>query len=186
MQKALNTLLFTLPVVSPCPFASNEAAAPNDAIHQPHLRRRLTHLTENPDTEKKFNAIINRRAHNRRSLQTTCVSEATYDAIDEDIVDLSLAFADNKSRAHFLGGIVRLAAHDFVSCTVHHFLACTGNTSCILMYVLSYVFSFHSQPPRWTSTNVLWMHQWELMDASTFLIHPTQDCLKIFGAMTVN
>jgi hypothetical protein len=43
------------------------------------------------------------------------LSEAEYDAIDADVAALSAAFGnDNVSRAHFLGGIVRLVAHDFM------------------------------------------------------------------------
>lgn len=37
-----------------------------------------------------------------------------YDEIDSDIALLSLTISDRLQRSHFLGGIVRLAAHDFM------------------------------------------------------------------------
>lgn len=37
-----------------------------------------------------------------------------YASIDADIARLKLSITDNTARAHFLGGIVRLAAHDFM------------------------------------------------------------------------
>eukprot|EP00804_Cyclotella_cryptica_P029090 CCRYP_005275-RB/>CCRYP_005275-RB protein AED:0.07 eAED:0.07 QI:278/0.6/0.83/1/0.6/0.5/6/445/730 len=43
-----------------------------------------------------------------------CFSKITYDSIDADISQLKLSISDNIARSHFLGGIVRLAAHDFM------------------------------------------------------------------------
>ena len=58
------------------------------------------------------------RSPTRRPTTTTanpaCVTLSTYDAIDADIAQLKNNIADAKSRSHFLGGIVRLAAHDFM------------------------------------------------------------------------
>ncbi|KAL7432080.1 hypothetical protein ACHAXH_003840 [Discostella pseudostelligera] len=58
------------------------------------------------------------RSPTRRPTTTTsnpaCVTLSTYDAIDADIANLKNNIADAKSRSHFLGGIVRLAAHDFM------------------------------------------------------------------------
>ena len=48
------------------------------------------------------------------TMDSGCVSFSTYDAIDNDIAALKNNIADAKSRSHFLGGIVRLAAHDFM------------------------------------------------------------------------
>ena len=48
------------------------------------------------------------------SSNPACVSFSTYDAIDADIANIKNNIADAKSRSHFLGGIVRLAAHDFM------------------------------------------------------------------------
>ena len=41
-----------------------------------------------------------------------CFSEATYDAIDADILQIKNGIADPQQRSHFLGGIVRLAVRD--------------------------------------------------------------------------
>ena len=41
-----------------------------------------------------------------------CFSEATYDAIDNDIEQIKNGIADPQERSHFLGGIVRLAVRD--------------------------------------------------------------------------
>ena len=43
-----------------------------------------------------------------------CFTASTYEAIDSDIATLQRHIADAKTRSHFLGGIVRLAAHDFM------------------------------------------------------------------------
>ena len=108
MQKAFTYLLLSLPLVTPCPFSGNVAGdAPDDPIHhRPGLRRRrrLTALSDEPETREKLNAIVANRAaiaSKQRSLQTAaaCVSEETYDAIYEDIVQLSETFLDNVSRA---------------------------------------------------------------------------------------
>lgn len=45
---------------------------------------------------------------------TRCFSISTYDAIDADIAKLKKTIKDGVTRSHFLGGIVRLAAHDFM------------------------------------------------------------------------
>lgn len=43
-----------------------------------------------------------------------CVSSSVYDAIDVDIANLKSTITDVNKRVHFLGGIVRLVAHDFM------------------------------------------------------------------------
>jgi hypothetical protein len=47
---------------------------------------------------------------------TSSFTSTTYDTIDADIQALknTIPSSDSKSRAHFLGGIVRLVAHDFM------------------------------------------------------------------------
>ncbi|KAL3804921.1 hypothetical protein HJC23_006693 [Cyclotella cryptica] len=45
---------------------------------------------------------------------TTCFTSSTYDEIDSDIALLKLTISNHIERSHFLGGIVRLAAHDFM------------------------------------------------------------------------
>jgi len=49
-------------------------------------------------------------SNNKRS----CFSVATYNSIDADIARLQKSITNDKDRVHFLGGIVRLVAHDFM------------------------------------------------------------------------
>ena len=46
-----------------------------------------------------------------------CITNKVYDDIDRDIEQLKNGITNVKKKAHFLGGIVRLVAHDFVSCS---------------------------------------------------------------------
>ena len=43
-----------------------------------------------------------------------CITNSIYDEIDRDIELLKNGISDDKTKAHFLGGIVRLVAHDFM------------------------------------------------------------------------
>jgi hypothetical protein len=91
---------------------------PNDAIHsdlqnKSNLRRRIISLSDHPDTKAKLHSIIDDRKR-QRSLQEECITLTSYDDIDADIASLAAAFTTNESKSHFLGGIVRLAAHDFL------------------------------------------------------------------------
>ncbi|KAL7458340.1 hypothetical protein ACHAWC_009881 [Mediolabrus comicus] len=43
-----------------------------------------------------------------------CITNSMYDEIDSDIERLANEIPDDETRAHFLGGIVRLTAHDFM------------------------------------------------------------------------
>ena len=104
------TLSSSLSFVSPCPFGAvddGNQRPPRDDIHQQQhtgniRRRRLTSLSDSPDTKQKLEAIISNR---RRSLQSgvstsTCVSETMYDGIVDDIRAVSNLFLDdNVSRA---------------------------------------------------------------------------------------
>jgi len=45
---------------------------------------------------------------------TSAFTVATYDAIDDDIASIKENILDDESRSRFLGGILRLAAHDFM------------------------------------------------------------------------
>lgn len=45
---------------------------------------------------------------------TTSFTSTTYDALEADIVILKNSITETRTRTHFLGGIVRLAAHDFM------------------------------------------------------------------------
>jgi len=85
-----------------CPFGESSGnEPPYDAVHHQGLRRRLTNIDYRP-------------VQRELQLVADCLTEDTYDAIYSDIEALSAAHADDVSRGHFLGGIVRLAAHDFM------------------------------------------------------------------------
>jgi len=43
-----------------------------------------------------------------------CFSVEVYDSIDRDIDEIKINISDDATRSHFLGGIVRLVAHDFM------------------------------------------------------------------------
>ena len=102
-----------------CRFAKSDNNAPDDEVHR-NLRkrgRRLLSLRDDAETRASISNIIKKRSlENNRSLQTStnCVSRRTYEEIFEDIVNLSQAITDVGDRGHFFGGIVRLAAHDFM------------------------------------------------------------------------
>ena len=49
-----------------------------------------------------------------RPIRSSCFSVDTYHAIDDDIASIKNSIDNPKQRSHFLGGIVRLAAHDFM------------------------------------------------------------------------
>ena len=44
----------------------------------------------------------------------SCFTVSTYDSIDNDIEDLKNDIRDTEALGHFLGGVVMLAAHDFM------------------------------------------------------------------------
>ena len=101
--------------LSACPFGnSNDLQVltdfPDDDNHQNSQpqrirRRRLASLSEDPTTRQGLKDIISRRAKNNenrygtedRSLQEECLSEETYDAIDEDISEMSAAISEISS-----------------------------------------------------------------------------------------
>lgn len=101
-------------LAAPCPLARSGAAPPDDAIHngvqKSSIRRRR--LSDAPNTKAKLDAIIENRK--QRDLETTCFTTETYDAIDDDVASLANAFSTNETKGYFLGGMVRLAAHDFL------------------------------------------------------------------------
>jgi hypothetical protein len=46
--------------------------------------------------------------------RSSCFSVDTYDSIDDDIAMIKNNIGSDQERSHFLGGIVRMAAHDFM------------------------------------------------------------------------
>ena len=49
-----------------------------------------------------------------KASRTQCLSISTYEDIDTDIANIKNNIRNPQQRSHFLGGIVRLAAHDFM------------------------------------------------------------------------
>eukprot|EP00551_Chaetoceros_affinis_P010893 CAMPEP_0203683426 /NCGR_PEP_ID=MMETSP0090-20130426/47518_1 /ASSEMBLY_ACC=CAM_ASM_001088 /TAXON_ID=426623 /ORGANISM="Chaetoceros affinis, Strain CCMP159" /LENGTH=673 /DNA_ID=CAMNT_0050552573 /DNA_START=24 /DNA_END=2046 /DNA_ORIENTATION=+ len=113
-------LVLLIATVTACPFSNTSDVPPNDDTHK-HLkggrrRRILASLGEDEQTRSAIAEIIDRRSQeNRRRLQTAaCVTTSTYQDIHNDVVSLSQTINGNRDRGHFFGGIVRLAAHDFM------------------------------------------------------------------------
>lgn len=103
-----------------CLFSKSDKNVPDDEVHK-NLRKRggrLSSLRDDAETRTSISNIIKRRSleTKSRSLQAApnCVSRPTYDDIIDDITSLSQAITDVGDKGHFLGGIVRLAAHDFM------------------------------------------------------------------------
>ena len=112
-----------------CPFSRQESRdganeAPNDANHK-HLRRRLyASLREDDETREAIASIVFKKSRNNdvtetaRFLQDTppsnCVSRTIYDSIRADVTSISDSINNDRDKGHFIGGIVRLAAHDFM------------------------------------------------------------------------
>lgn len=115
---AFLALLFVpSPQAFPCPLGQAHEIPPDDAIHNglkkpSSLRPRIIALSDNPETKEELQVIIDNRKN--RVLQEDCITTQSYDDIDTDIASMASSFVDNESRSHFLGGIVRLAAHDFL------------------------------------------------------------------------
>ena len=106
-----------------CPFASNFGSSdgrspPNDAVHRRGLRRRLNGIDTSQPKQRELQA-------------EGCLTEDTYDAIFVDIEAASAAQPDNVARSHFLGGILRLAAHDFLDFDRNDAAAPMGADGCI-------------------------------------------------------
>lgn len=92
-------------------------------------------------SELEYPLFINKQASSsvvvplQTSELTTCTTSftvATYNAIDRDIATLKNDIQNAQTRAHFLGGIVRLAAHDFMTFDPG-FDPMTGADGCIEM-----------------------------------------------------
>eukprot|EP00547_Thalassionema_nitzschioides_P009452 CAMPEP_0194227572 /NCGR_PEP_ID=MMETSP0156-20130528/42927_1 /TAXON_ID=33649 /ORGANISM="Thalassionema nitzschioides, Strain L26-B" /LENGTH=504 /DNA_ID=CAMNT_0038960059 /DNA_START=1198 /DNA_END=2712 /DNA_ORIENTATION=- len=108
-------ILFTLLSMSPlivaaCPFNASNDAVPLDENHR-NLRRRLGSLRVG-ETKRQLQNIIDEQRE--RSLQTSCFSQEVYDGIRVNIAAMGDAILDAGDKGHFWGGIVRLAAHDFM------------------------------------------------------------------------
>lgn len=60
-----------------------------------------------------------------------CINTARYDQIDADIEDISNSFNNDVDRSHFLGGIVRMVAHDFMDFDVNDKREPMGPDGCL-------------------------------------------------------
>lgn len=113
-------LTSTTKLSNACPFskAQNNNGIPDDETHRNLRKRRiLSTLKDDAETRSAIATVIENRKQIKRSLQFSgdnCVTTTTYDDIRTDIVALAEAIADLGDRGHFFGGIVRLAAHDFM------------------------------------------------------------------------
>merc|ERR550539_1183404 len=119
-MKLLISLLFLTGVSSAtaCPFSKrSNQDLPNDETHR-YLRSRriLSSVSEDEKTRSAIAEVIELSREKIRSLQNAggCVSTSIYDSIRDDIVTISTAITDVGDKGHFFGGIVRLAAHDFM------------------------------------------------------------------------
>ena len=109
-------------IINACPFskASGSETPPDDANHKNLRRRRvLASLSEDEGIRSTIADLAAKRQ--KRHLQNSaCVSTSVYDTIHDDVVDIANAIVNadgspnQRERGHFFGGIVRLAAHDFM------------------------------------------------------------------------
>ena len=73
----------------------------------------------NNNNDKNKNNNKQNRQQEGSSSRSSCFSIDTYKSIDNDIAKIKNTIQDDKKRSHFLGGIVRLAAHDFMDYNQH-------------------------------------------------------------------
>ena len=70
--------------------------------------------TNKPSVTNEPTTMKPAKAAKASNTNPACVSSSTYDAIDADIANVKDSIVDVKARGRFLGGIVRLVAHDFM------------------------------------------------------------------------
>jgi len=97
-----------------CPFSRTSQEVPNDNNSQQVRCRRSELLAEDKTTKEKLAAIIKKRKDQRLLQQANCVTHIVYDNIHDDIASIAGSIGDIGEKGHFFGGIVRLAAHDFM------------------------------------------------------------------------
>ena len=93
-------------------------------INHHRLQEGLPGLRGNPQARDRMSSLLKERIHTRK-LQEGCVSESTYSDLVADLRFISDELGrlrdpdlggdpQDRSQGHWLGGIVRLAAHDFM------------------------------------------------------------------------
>ena len=93
------------------------SATPNDEVHnrlRKNKRRMLHSLHEDEDTRNSIAKVIKKITRRNQEIRSSCIDQSTYDNIRSDIVDIAEEITNQGDRGHFFGGIVRLAAHDFM------------------------------------------------------------------------
>lgn len=86
----------------------------NDAMRQGNTKTR-GHVKKSKGSKKQSsNRPPSSQNRPPRNPGTSCFSVEMYDSIDEDIAAIKNNIRSDQERSHFLGGIVRLAAHDFM------------------------------------------------------------------------
>ena len=86
----------------------------NDAMRQGNTKTR-GHVKKSKGSKKQSsNRPPSSQNRPPRNPGTSCFSVEIYDSIDEDIAAIKNNIRSDQERSHFLGGIVRLAAHDFM------------------------------------------------------------------------
>lgn len=109
-------------VVNACPFASNDGNGEMPAGHPdvdgtaPRLRG-LASLRNNPAAAEQMARLLQQRQEERSLITGGCFTNQVYSDIVDDIEIIFEGMenvTDSRERGHFFGGIVRLAAHDFM------------------------------------------------------------------------
>jgi len=90
------TQMDTVPLLPPTPYPT-QMDTPQQSTSRPSPQPSTPNPTQKPSQQRKG-----------------CITNNIYDQIDVDIEQLKNQITDDKTRAHFLGGIVRLVAHDFM------------------------------------------------------------------------
>jgi len=136
---ALTAAASCLAVVSAgCTFANKKRGSsstqdmpeghPAVLVERRRLQEGLPGLRGNPQARDRMASLLKERIHgpdHARKLQSGCVSQSDYTALVDDIRFISEELGrlsdpnlggdpQDRSQGHWLGGIVRLAAHDFM------------------------------------------------------------------------
>lgn len=107
-------LIFQKSVLAGCPYSqTSDGEIPNDCAHKGVRGRRLASLAHDEVTKKNIESFF--KSREGRSLQAdNCLTTSVMEDLKSDLEELSQAITNDGDRGHFLGGIVRLAAHDFM------------------------------------------------------------------------
>lgn len=99
-----------------CPFShnlDNDESIPHDGAHR-NLRDLSTTLDSNDPQVSIFFSNNTENPSNEQTISKTLGTKNVILGIKEDIIALANRFSNAADRGHFFGGIVRIAAHDFM------------------------------------------------------------------------